>query len=167
MRIIVDTSKGKLKAAHKTYICAHGLNGSVSQSDGREGDGKTPLGVYALRYGLYREDRFVLPKTGLPFYPIAKNDGWCDMPHDPAYNCPVRLPYGASAEKLWKKSHGYDVLIVFGYNDNPPIPGLGSAIFLHIARPRFKPTQGCIGISKRAMGALVKELNSGDTVEIV
>lgn len=94
------------------------------------------------------------------------DDGWCDAPSDPAYNRPVRLPYTASAEKLYRDSHVYDVVLVLGHNDDPPIADMGSAIFLHIAREKYKPTQGCVAISEDDMMKLLPKLNPGVLVEI-
>lgn len=166
MKIIVDAGNGKLKLGNKDYDCVIGKHGYVAQNEGREGDGKTPLGTYALRYGLYRADRVDLPETDLPFYPVRQDDGWCDAPHDSAYNRPVRLPYRASAEALHKESHVYDVIIVLGHNDSPPIADMGSAIFMHIARGENKPTQGCVAVSLDDMMAIVPKLVRGMDVEI-
>ncbi len=166
MNIIIDAYKNKLKLGHKTYVCALGKNGVAAQEEGREGDGKTPLGRYALRYGLYRAERVDLPPSALPFHPIRKNDGWCDAPGDPAYNRPVRLPYPASAEKLYKDTHVYDIIIVLGHNDSPPVPDMGSAIFLHVARDGYGPTQGCVAISIKDMLEILSILTSNTEIEI-
>ena len=112
--------------------CAIGKGGIVS--DKREGDGGSPSGRWPLRRLLYRPDRLARPHTGLPIREIAPNDGWCDAPGDPNYNRPVTLPYDASHERLWREDHLYDLVVVLGHNDDPPAPGRGSAIFLHIAR---------------------------------
>lgn len=166
MKIIVETSKGKLKAGLKTYRCAIGKNGVVPFAEGREGDGKTPLGTYIVRYGLYRADRLERPVSRLELYPLRENDGWCDAPADPAYNRPVRLPYPASAEALYRDSHVYDIIIVLGHNDSPPVPDLGSAIFLHIARENYLPTQGCVAVSQEDMLMLLPKITKNSTIEI-
>jgi len=166
VKIIVDTSEGKLKAGHKTYNCAIGKNGIVPFAKGREGDGKTPLGTYHVRYGFYRADRFDIPKTDLVMYPLSPDDGWCDAPDDLAYNRPVRLPYPASAEKLYRESRVYDIIIVLGHNDSPPMPGLGSAIFLHVARENYGPTQGCVAVTLEDMLALLSKLTNKCAVKI-
>ncbi len=165
MKIIVKTNTGILKAGRKTYACAIGKNGSVPCADGREGDGKTPLGTYQVRYGFYRADRISLPEMDLVMHPLRPDDGWCDAPDDPAYNRPVRLPYPASAEKLCRDSHVYDIIIVLGHNDSPPVPGLGSAIFLHIARENYAPTQGCVAISREDMLELLSKLTTSSLIE--
>lgn len=166
MKIKVNCSKKRLSIGRKSYVCAIGLNGFIPEEDGREGDGKTPLGTYPLRYGCYRSDRIELPKTDLVLHKTRPEDGWCDASDDPAYNRPIRLPYPASAEKLYRDSHVYDVVLVLGHNDNPPIADMGSAIFLHIAREGYKPTQGCVALSKEDMLDILPKLKPGMDVQI-
>jgi L,D-peptidoglycan transpeptidase YkuD (ErfK/YbiS/YcfS/YnhG family) len=120
-----------------------------------EGDAITPAGVFPVRRALYRADRIARPESGLTLGAIARDDGWCDAPHDSAYNRPVKLPYCASAEALWREDHLYDLLVVLGFNDAPVVPGAGSAIFLHVARPDYAPTQGCVAV---AIGDLLQVL---------
>jgi len=95
-----------------------------------------------------------------------EDDGWCDAPEDPSYNRQVKLPYSANAENLYRDSHVYDVVLVLGHNDDPPIADLGSAIFLHIAREGYKPTQGCVAINEEDMLKLLPKLKPGTIVEI-
>lgn len=167
MKINVDCSKKSLSIGGKSYPCAIGVNGFIPENQGREGDGKTPLGTYPLRYGLYRADRIELPRTELEMHEIRQNDGWCDAPDDPAYNRLVRLPYPASAENLYRGGPVYDVVIVLGHNDEPPVAGMGSAIFLHIAREGYLPTQGCVAISREHMLELLPDLKSGMDVKLI
>ena len=167
MNIIVEANKRFMRIGAHKYACAIGKNGAVPACDGREGDGKTPLDTYQVRYGMYRTDRIALPDTELQFWQIRRDDGWCDTPDDPAYNRPVRLPYPSNAEKLWRDSHVYDIIIVLGHNDSPPIPNMGSAVFLHIAREAYAPTQGCIAISQRDMLTLIPSLSQSSRVEII
>ena len=112
----------------------------------REGDGATPIGVWSLRGVLYRPDRRTCPATALPTRALKVNDGWCDDPGDPGYNRPVRLPYPGRCEHLWREDAVYDVIVPLSYNDAPVIAGLGSAIFLHVARADCGPTEGCVAL---------------------
>lgn len=121
----------------------------------REGDGATPIGRWPMRLVFYRPDRIAAPETRLPLIPIAPDMGWCDDPSDPAYNRLVTLPFAAGHERLWREDHVYDVVVVLGYNDDPPEPGRGSAIFFHLARPDFTPTEGCVAISLANMTAIL------------
>jgi L,D-peptidoglycan transpeptidase YkuD (ErfK/YbiS/YcfS/YnhG family) len=130
-----------------------------------EGDGVTPLGTWPVRRVLYRAGKLA-PKTALLAMPIAQNDGWCDAPDDPAYNTQVKLPYSASHERLWRDDDLYDLVVVLGFNDDPVVPGAGSAIFLHVARPDFASTEGCIAFAREDLLAIVAKLASGDTVTI-
>lgn len=147
--------------------CALGPAGVVAARDKREGDGKTPLGAWPLRRMLYRPDRGGPPKTGLPTQALETDDGWCDAPEDPRYNQPVKLPYPASAERLWLQDHVYDLIVVLGHNDAPPIAGLGSAIFLHLAWPDYRSTQGCVALARADLEALLALAKPGDVLEIV
>ena len=116
-------------------------------ADKREGDGGTPVGTFALRRLLYRPDRAAAPATRLPVQALTPADGWCDDPDDRAYNRPVTLPFAASHEKMWREDNIYDVVVVLGHNDDPPVAGRGSAIFLHVARPDYRPTEGCVALA--------------------
>lgn len=146
--------------------CAIGKGGVRPAAQKREGDGASPIGVWSLRRVLYRPDRVGRPQTGLPVVEIAPDDGWCDAPGDPAYNRPVKLPYLASAENLWREDHVYDVIVILGHNDDPVVPGAGSAIFWHLARPDFTPTEGCVAVPLEGMLRALALANPGDALEI-
>lgn len=145
MNIFV-TVPDQLSFNGRTYKCASGRGGIKTNK--QEGDGATPAGTFALRKVLYRPDRVQKPKTNLPIEPLGRNDAWCDDINCPAYNTQVKLPHNGSFEELWREDDLYDILAVVGYNDAPPVPGNGSAIFLHIARPEYTPTAGCIALNK-------------------
>ena len=68
------------------------------------------------------------PLTGLPLRGLRPEDGWCDDAADEIYNRPVKLPFRARAERLWREDGIYDLIVVLGYNDDPPVPGMGSAV---------------------------------------
>jgi len=133
---------------------------------GGEGDGITPRGRFAVREIFYRADRNAAPRTSLPLRKIAMDDGWCDAPDDPNYNRLVKLPYPASAETMWREDHLYDLLAVLGYNDDPVVPGKGSAIFLHLAKPDYSPTHGCVALAYEDVLAAIEQLQPGDQVVI-
>ena len=135
------------------FRCAIGRGGM--RRGKHEGDGATPIGAWPLREVFYRADRMARPVTKLPIRALAANDGWCDAPSDPQYNKNVKLPYGASAEELWRRDHVYDLIVVAGYNDAPVVPGAGSAIFLHIARSTYAPTAGCVAFSRANLIAIL------------
>jgi len=146
---------------------ALGRSGVLPEAKKREGDGATPLGRYVMRHVYYREDRGEAPTTRLPYRTIRPDDGWCDAPEDAAYNRPVRLPYPASCETLMREDALYDRIIVLGHNDDPPVSGRGSAIFLHCAKDNYAPTEGCVALARADLDDLLKQVRPGDSLDII
>jgi L,D-peptidoglycan transpeptidase YkuD (ErfK/YbiS/YcfS/YnhG family) len=144
VRAIV-TRTGLLAIGGESFRAALGHGGI--RADKQEGDGATPAAVLPLRSVLYRPDREAPPTCAVPVRRLHPFDGWCDDPASHAYNRMVRLPSQASAEALWREDAVYDIIGVLGWNDAPVRPNLGSAIFLHLARPGFAPTEGCIALA--------------------
>src|SRR5947209_16644799 len=105
-------------------ICAVCGRGGV-RANKREGDGASPAGTFPLLYGYYRADRLAVPRSGLGMPPLRPEDGWVDDPADPNYNRPVKLPYPARHEQLWRADGLYDLIVVIGYNTDPVMPGAG------------------------------------------
>jgi L,D-peptidoglycan transpeptidase YkuD (ErfK/YbiS/YcfS/YnhG family) len=155
-------SQGKLCLLTQQFPCAIGRGGRRPKR--QEGDGITPLGRWPVREVLYRADRIARPRTGLPIQAIRPDDGWCDAPMDRNYNRPVRLPYPAGHERMWREDGLYDLVIVLGYNDRPRSLGRGSAIFMHLARADYAPTAGCIALSRADMLKLLGWLRPGDGI---
>ena len=164
--IFTATADGWLDLGTRRVRCALGKSGVAPASDKREGDLASPAGIWPMRRVLYRPDRGDAPATALPIGAIAPDDGWCDAPEDPAYNRPVRLPHPTSAERMWREDGLYDLVVVLGHNDDPPMAPMGSCIFLHLARPGYLPTEGCVAVSREDMMALLAAAKPGDAVEI-
>ncbi len=154
-QIAVDRS-GWLSFERLRLRCALGKGGV--RLDKREGDGATPVGHFALRQLFYRPDRLSAPSCLLSRSAIQPQDGWCDDPAHPDYNRLVRLPHPARCEAMWREDGCYDLVVPLGYNDDPPVPGLGSAIFLHVARPGFSPTEGCVALDRDDLLTLLAAL---------
>lgn len=144
--------------------CALGAGGVRMAK--REGDGATPAGAFVMRRLLYRPDCGGVPVTRLPTAPIANDDGWCDDPVDTAYNRPVKLPYRARAERLWRADRLYDLVVVLGYNDAPAVPGAGSAIFLHVAAADYASTEGCIALAPVDLRRILAEADAASRVVV-
>jgi len=164
--IRVDSAARMLTAPDGTAIpCAIGRSGACPADAKREGDGATPLGRWPIRAVLFRPGHAAPPPgLALPWRWIRAGDGWSDGPGDPEYNRPVRHPHSHSAERLIRDDGAYDVIVVLGHNDAPPVPGMGSAVFLHCSEGR--PTAGCVAVDKEALLALLPQLEPGDVVEI-
>jgi L,D-peptidoglycan transpeptidase YkuD (ErfK/YbiS/YcfS/YnhG family) len=161
MNLLVDKTGWALWGGRRMR-CRLGRAGIAA--DKREGDRATPAGAFLMRRVLYRPDRETPPPTRLPLAAIAPDDGWCDAPADPAYNRPVRLPYRASAERLWREDALYDLLVVLGCNDEPVVPGRGSAIFLHLQAADGAPTEGCIALARADLLAVLAEADATSRV---
>ena len=159
-----DLSRGVIQTPGGIFDCAIGRNGATAIKT--EGDGATPAGVYPLRNILYRSDRLEKPLSGLPIYPLDKDNGWCDTPDHPDYNRFVHLPHPAHCEELWREDRIYDVIIVMAYNDNPVRSGKGSAIFMHVAQPCLKPTEGCIALVLEDLMVIVNHLDKDSLIDI-
>lgn len=153
-------------AGDRAFPCAIGKGGMVAAQDKREGDGASPLGAWPLRRVLYRPDRGPAPRTALPVSPIAPDDGWCDDPAHPDYNRPVKRPFDSSHEALWREDGLYDLVVVLGHNDDPPVAPMGSAIFLHLAKPDYAPTEGCIALARPDLEAVLALAAPGDVLII-
>lgn len=151
-----SATRGTLFLGTLRLPCALGRTGRRALK--HEGDGATPMGLFTLREVLYRPDRVQRPRAGLPIHATRPSDGWCDDARDGNYNRKVRLPYAASAETLWRDDRIYDVIVVLDHNRRPRTKGRGSAIFMHVARPDYAPTAGCIALSlndlRRVLGLL-------------
>lgn len=160
----IKIADDNLTVAGKTYRCSIGKSGF--STDKKEGDGCTPIGVFLLRELWYRADKIEKPNTKLPVKIINKNDGWCDDVNSEDYNKHINLPYGFSHEKLWREDDVYDLIIPLGYNDNPIVKGKGSAIFMHVAKPDYSGTEGCVALNKDDLLEILPLLLPQTVIEI-
>lgn len=158
-------TSGRISWPGGSAPCVLGRGGV--RADKREGDGATPVGAFPLRRLLYRADRLPRPETRLPTGPIAPDDGWCDDPGHPDYNRPVRLPFAAGREEMWREDGVYDLVLVIGHNDDPPVPGLGSAVFVHLTRPERTPTAGCVALDLPDLLLLLAAAGPGDRLVVL
>ena len=155
---------GELAFGSRIYKCALGKAGVTRHKT--EGDHASPAGTYPIRAVYYRADRIPKPDTVFDCIKIAKSDGWCDDPAHPNYNQKITLPFTASHETLNRDDALYDIVVVLGHNDDPPIPGQGSCIFMHIARPEYEGTEGCIALSLQDMQVVLTSVRKDTFVQI-
>lgn len=172
MNIIVDTKALTLIWGDFVTPCSIGRSGPCEYADKKEGDGCTPLGRYPLRAVIFNPQRLVVPGAmQLPWRWSRDNDGWSDGLGDPCYNRPVFLPHKFSAETLRRNDPLYNIIVILGHNDDPPLSGNGSAIFFHLWNHE-KPidertTEGCVAISYDAMMQLLPKFTTDNFIEII
>jgi L,D-peptidoglycan transpeptidase YkuD (ErfK/YbiS/YcfS/YnhG family) len=163
VRVKNGETQGILTFASKNYTCWVGKEGLVVAADKREGDNKTPVGIFALRGVWVRADKINV-SVNLPVTISGRDDGWCDDVNDTAnYNKPVKLPYAGSHEVMWRNDDYYDVVIDIDYNRGLIRVGAGSAIFMHI---KEEPTAGCVAVSKTDMLEILPQMNADTVIDI-
>jgi Uncharacterized protein conserved in bacteria len=154
-----DGKKALVRFGPLTFRAALGRGGiSIFK---REGDGATPHGWLEIVSGFRRVGLRRRVVAGLPMRPVGAADGWCDAPGHPSYNRPVRLPFSASHEKLRREDALYDIVLVLDWNFRRRARGLGSAIFAHVARPGYLPTEGCIAFHPRDLARILPLVGRG------
>jgi len=146
------------------FKCSFGKNGFTKNK--REGDRKTPIGNFKIVKCYYRSDKIQKPLTKIKCIKITKDLGWCDDPRSRHYNKVVTLPFKFSYEKLYRSDYQYDLVLVLNYNMNPVIKNKGSAIFIHIAKQEYKPTNGCIGLKKKDLFYLLRKIKKNVVISI-
>jgi len=132
----------------------------------REGDNITPKGIFKIIRFYYRSDKIKNINTLIKKIKIKKNIGWCNDPTSKFYNKEIKLPSKFSHEKLYRNDNLYDLILVLNYNMRPVIKNKGSAIFIHIAKKKFKPTAGCIALKKKDLIELLNNVKENTKVKI-
>lgn len=148
MDLIVTRHGDGWQASYGGRVWRAAVGRSGIHRDKVEGDGVSPAGRWPIRKVLYRADKLAPPVSVFETAAIAPQDGWCDAPEHPAYNRPVQLPFAASHETLWRDDDLYDIVVILGHNDDPVVPGAGSAIFLHVASAGYGSTAGCASMTR-------------------
>lgn len=161
-----NTTLAEFTFADKKYQCAVGKNGIINSDLKQEGDGCTPTGLFKIIKVFYRPDRISNIETKLPMEALASDFGWCDDPKDKNYNQLIKLPYDNNHEKLWREDELYDIVGVLNYNYPIAVPGLGSAIFIHVATKDYQPTEGCIALAKNDLIDFLAKADKETIIEV-
>ena len=163
--IIVLKNKHTLQIDYFSFKCSVGKNGFTKKKI--EGDKKTPKGTFGLEYLYFRKDRLDKPQTNLKCVEISKTMGWCDDVRYPQkYNQLINIKDKFKFEKLKRFDHKYDLLIPIKYNFDSPVVGQGSAIFIHLTKD-YKPTAGCIALSKKDFLIMLKIIKQDTKIKII
>lgn len=163
MELVVKTKPGEIEAKAlfdgTAFAAVVGREGPVAADAKREGDGKTPVGLWKVLYGFYRADKVARPKSALEWRAITREMGWCDASGDPLYNKPCPATYPASHELMWREDDAYDYVLVLDYN-MPAVERRGSAIFLHVWREGAMFTAGCVALRKEDLKQVVETISA-------
>ncbi|PHR17679.1 MAG: hypothetical protein COA37_21845 [Hoeflea sp.] len=159
-----DRLKALVQLGPLTFQAALGRGGVTSFK--REGDGGTPRARMAVLSGFRKGGMLTPDRAGLKLRRVGGRDGWCDAPGHGRYNRPVRLPFSASYETLLRNDVLYDFGFVLDWNIRTRRRGMGSAIFLHVAKPGFPPTEGCIALKRGDMLRLMPLIRRGTVVRV-
>jgi L,D-peptidoglycan transpeptidase YkuD (ErfK/YbiS/YcfS/YnhG family) len=157
-------SAGWLRLGQRALPVALGRGGISANK--REGDGATPRGRFRLIRLWWRADRAPRPHTFLPARAICRDDAWCEDPGDRRYNKPIRLGPDATGDRLWRDDGLYDLIVELDHNTRPRIVNRGSAVFIHVARPGFAPTAGCVALSAAELRILLGRIGRRSTLII-
>lgn len=156
---------GKVLSYDGTFFnCVIGREG-ITQNK-KEGDWKTPAGIFNIEKIYYRKDRIPELATDFEMIPITKEMGWCDDVSSPFYNQPITIPSTFKHEDMWRDDELYDIVAVLNYNTNPIFPGKGSAIFIHVSRPNMEYTEGCIALAKEDLLLFLTKISRNTAINI-
>ncbi len=158
-------SRAIVQLGHLTFPAAIGRHGRTVLK--REGDGKSPISVTRLLQGFYRGDRISAIATALPMQRTLKSMLWCDDPRNPNYNRLVKAPFTPSHEEMMRKDGLYDVCLVLDWNITSRSRNRGSAIFMHLIRPGYEPTAGCVAVHPRDMRRILPHISKGTKIRIL
>ena len=162
--IIFVKNKHTLQIDQFKFKCCIGKKGATFNK--KEGDKKTPKGIFRIQNLYFRKDRIKKPLTSLKCIEIKKNMGWCDDIRFPSkYNKLFKIEKKIKHEKLKRKDFKYDLLIPIKYNFKNPIIGKGSCIFIHLTR-NYKATAGCIALKKKDFLIMLKLIKKSSKIRI-
>ncbi len=158
-------NKHTLQIDEFEFKCCIGKKGLTVNK--KEGDKKTPKGIFQIEKLYFRKDRIEKPKTLLKCIEIKKDMGWCDDINFPKkYNRLIKIKKEIKHEKLMRRDNKYDLLVPIKYNFKKPVIGLGSCIFIHLTED-YKPTAGCIALKKKDFIIMLKLLKKKTKIEII
>ena len=157
-------SQGLLRAGALVLPVALGRGGIKANK--REGDGATPRGRFRPLRLWWRADRLARPRTLLPARRISLAAAWSEEPTDRNYNRPVTRSANEPGDRLWRSDALYDLFIEIDHNVRPRVARHGSAVFIHVARPGFAPTAGCVALRRQDLVRLSQRIGPKTRITI-
>ena len=161
---IIIKNKERLMYDDFLFKCCVGKKGLTNKK--KEGDKKSPKGIFNIEDLYYRKDKINKPNTSLKCIPIKKNMGWCDdINNKKYYNKLIKIKKNIKHEKLFRKDNKYDLLVPISFNRKRRVIGKGSAIFLHLTN-NYNKTDGCIALKKSDFLILLKLIKKKTKIKI-
>ena len=162
--IIYVKNKHTLQVEDFRFKCCIGKGGTTKNK--KEGDKKTPKGIFEIENLYFRKDRIKKPKTLLKCIEIKEQMGWCDDIRFPEkYNKFLKIKKNTKHEKLKRNDRKYDLIIPIKYNFKKPVIGLGSCIFIHLTK-NYNPPAGCIALKKKDFLIMLKLIKKKTKIKI-
>ena len=154
----LEKRSGIWQMAFEPFYAVVGKNGFAPPDEKREGDGKTPSGIYPLKqtFGYYESIN-----SKMPYRQALEDDLWIDDANANDYNRWVKAneTSAKSYEKMKRDDDLYKYGIVIEYNNNPVVKGYGSAIFFHVWGGEDVTTEGCVAVSEENIIKILTWLN--------
>jgi L,D-peptidoglycan transpeptidase YkuD (ErfK/YbiS/YcfS/YnhG family) len=143
----LEKKDGKWKKVRESIDGVIGKNGFAKPGEKREGDGKTPSGIFPLKMAFGYNESI---RTKMPYRQALRDDLWIDDINAVDYNRWIKKEntQAVSYEKMKRDDNLYKYGIVIGYNTDPVIKGYGSAIFFHVWRGGNMATAGCVAVAE-------------------
>lgn len=144
--------------ARPPFPAVIGRSGMALEGEKREGDGRTPSGIFPLGFAFGYAPTLDIRWRYRPSNP---DDVWIDDPEAPEYNTLARKSHtkAKSFEYLKRADDLYKLGLVVEYNTAPAVPNLGSAIFMHLWKDQTSGTAGCVAMAESSMLSLLAWLN--------
>tara|TARA_B110000879_G_scaffold189269_1_gene252600 strand:- start:131 stop:619 length:489 start_codon:yes stop_codon:yes gene_type:complete len=160
--IIHVPNKNTLIIDEFKFKCCVGKKGLNSNK--KEGDYTTPIGLFRLKKLYFRKDHVGTPECKITKKIIKRDMAWCDDPNHKKYNQEIKVNNKNLKENLYRKDHRYDYIISISHNEKK-VPGKGSAVFIHLTDD-YKPTAGCIALKRKDFEIFLKLINEKTKIKI-
>lgn len=143
-----------------------GRNGVAPPYEKREGDGRTPAGMFPLRQAFGYPALF---PGKFPYRQVDTQDLWVDDVQSPDYNRWVWRgeTRASSFEELLRPDPLYKYALVLDYNTEPVVRDLGSAIFIHLERSPGSGTAGCVSLPEKELVQVMEWLDPAERPQAV
>ena len=154
----------------KMVMTTPGFIGKNGLGKTREGDAKTPTGVFHFNRAFGIADD---PGCAIPYVKVDQDTYWSGDPREGFhYNELVNLEElpdldleSGDSEHIIDYPYHYQYCLNISYNEEG-VPGLGSAIFLHCYAPAKPFTGGCVSIPEDYMKFVMRQVDENTAVVI-